>query len=275
MKFGPAFVTLIVLASLAALSASADIGPKPTVDIDVAYEGAEIPDASFSARMLACVRGVETTFPERSPVHQLRISEYDPAKNCSWRPAAFAWGGDCSASACHFNYHPPAQFKLAVYLPGLDKVFISDEISRTNFYSNYRAELAPDGSVRIRETTPFFRKDIISAFVKALVITLVLETLVALIFLSLARLPKRILRSVLLANAVSLPIVWFLFPLVLRTPSVILFAEIFAIAFEACFIRLLDRDAIAFRKAVSLSVMMNLASLVAGGFLFLLISYMS
>lgn len=252
--------------------ASADLGPKPSVDIDVIYNQQNISDSSFSAKMLSC--GPQDTAQkqpgsEKDFVPQLKISEYDSSKNCYWYPSWFAWGGQCTNSSCHFGYMPPSEFKLAVFVPSVDKVFITNEISRTNFNSRYKAELFSDGSAKISETTPVLSSDKISSFAKAFPITIILELLVSLILLSVRKLPKKILAYILLANIISLPIVWFLFPLVkLPLLAIIVMSEIFAVLFETYFVYLLNKQIISFRQSLTLNILNNLASLFVGGFIY-------
>ena len=266
------FIILLLIAFVLLPLVSADLGPKPTVDIDVTYIGNKVSDNSFNAKMLGCNQD-ERLNPERDLIPQLNISEYDSSKSCYWKPAYLAWGGDCKDSKCHFGYFPPQEFKLAVYVPSLNKVFISNEVSRTNFNSNYKLELNSDGSANIYETTPLLKKDKISSFIKALIITLILELIVALIFLSIAKIRKKLLISVLIANIISLPLVWFIFPLIGNIILVILLAEIFAFVFEAYFIYSLNKKDITLKKSFILSLLMNLASLIIGGFIFYFISF--
>ena len=252
---------------------SADLGPKPSIDINVLYNGDNVPDESFNAKMLSCINSDNQLFSGEDSdylIPQLNISEYDSINDCYWIPAFLAWGGDCKESKCHFGYMPPSEFKLAVYVPSLDKVFISNEISRTNFNSNYEVTLNSDSSAKIYETTPLIKNDLISSFVKALIITLIIELLVALIYLSIFRLPKKILISVLIGSLITLPIVWFIFPLIKIIPLVIIFSEIFAIVFEAYFIYYLNKQEITLKKSFILATIMNLASLIIG-FIFLFI----
>lgn len=271
MKNKSLFSILLLIAFILLPLISADLGPKPTVDIDVSYMGTMISDNAFNAKMLVCNQD-ERLNPSRDLIHQLNISEYDSNKSCYWEPAYFAWGGDCKDSKCNFGYFPPQKFKLAVYVPSLNKVFISNEISRNNFNSNYKLELNSDGSANIYETTPFLKKDKISSFIKTLIITLFLELVVALIFLSIAKIRKKLLLSVLLVNVISLPIVWFIFPFIGNIILVILLAEIFAFVFEAYFIYYLNKKDISLKKSFILSLLMNLASLIIGGFIFYFIS---
>lgn len=276
-KYFSLLVVFIALVIFLPKSASADLGPKPSVDIDVVYNQQNISDSSFSAKMLSCVPQdfvqSESKY-EEDLIPQLKINEYNSSKNCYWFPARLAWGGQCTNSSCNFGYMPPSEFKLAVFIPSINKVFITNEISRTNFNSHYKTELFSDGSAKISETTPVLSSDKVSSFAKAFSITIILELLVSLIFLSVRKLPKKILIYVLLANIISLPVVWFLFPL-MRLPSlvVIVISEIFAVLFETYFIYLLNKQIISLKQSFTLNILNNLVSLFVGGFVYMLLGF--
>ena len=128
MKNKPVILITILLVFLPVTDlVSADIGPKPSADIHVTLNGQDVPDSSFNAKMLTCQKE-ETSFYDRNLIPQLNISEYDSAGNCYWRPAEVAWGGDCKNSNCNFDYFLPSEFRLAVYLPSQDKVYLSAEV---------------------------------------------------------------------------------------------------------------------------------------------------
>lgn len=269
-------ILAILLFSLVPSLVSADIGPKPSADIHVTLNGQSIQDTTFNAKMLTC-QNEENQFPARDVIPQLNISEYDSANNCYWRPAELAWGGNCQNGNCHFNYFLPSEFRLAVYLPSQDKVYLSAEVTRENFRSTFEANLLSDGNINLQETTPFIQSNSaknIKTFFIALILTLILELIVALIYVSSTKISKKVLISVLIANVISLPIVWFIFPLLKIIPLAILLGEIFAFVFEGYFIHLLNKDVLTLKKSFVLSILMNLASLIIGGFIFLFLSMM-
>lgn len=264
-------ILAILLLSIVPNLVYADLGPKPSVDIQVTLNGQKISDASFNAKMLSCQKE-ESQFPTSDLIPQLNISEYDSENNCNWRPAALAWGGNCQNSNCHFSYLLPSEFRLAVYLPSQDKVYLSAKVTRENFRSIFAANLLSDGNINIQETTPYIQSKsakTIRTFFIALFLTLILELLVALIYVSNTKISKKVLISVLVANMISLPIVWFVFPLLKIILLIILLGEIFAFVFESYFIHLLNKEIISLKKSFVLSILMNLASLVIGGFIFL------
>lgn len=270
-------ILALLIFSLVPNLVSADTGPKPSVDIHVSLNGQNVPDSSFNAKMLTCQKE-ENQFPARDLIPQLNISEYDSANNCYWQPAELVWGGNCQNSNCHFNYFLPSQFRLAVYLSSQDKVYLSAEVTRENFRSTFEANLLSDGNMNLQEITPFTQSNSaknIRNFFFALILTFILELIVALIFLSIAKISKKVLISVLVANVISLPLVWFVFPLLKIIPLAILLGEIFAFVFEGYFIHLLNKEIISLKKSFILSILMNLTSLIVGGFIFLFFAMMS
>lgn len=108
-------------------------------------------------------------------------------------------------------------------------------------------------------------------FIKASIITICLESLVTVFFIRIKKFPARLIISVILANGISLPIVWYVFPLLLsNSPFLfVLLSELFAVIFEAYFIFFTNRRWILFKQAFVLSVIMNSVSFAAGVWIFI------
>ncbi len=253
--------------------ALADVGPKPTAGFQVTYEGVEVGDDGFSAAMMYCdsPRGYGSDYaPVKDP--HLNVSVIDAEGNCTWIPSSVAWGGDCRGGSCSFSYSPPEHFRLLVYLPSRDKVFISKPERRVNFHSTYSADLLADGSIHLAESTPAFLTNSVFWFIKALTLTLGIELVTAWTFF---KSPSRagvlqggkFFTSVILANLISLPVVWFVFPRAVRLLFAVPLAEAFAVVFEACFIYLANRRELTPRRSLMLSAIMNLVSFFVGGFI--------
>jgi hypothetical protein len=101
-------------------------------------------------------------------------------------------------------------------------------------------------------------------FLKAAGITISLEMLLALALCRGLRIPIKILYSVLLGNMISLPIVWFVFPLLNNFSAVVIASELFAFIFEAYVIYWFNRKVIVFKTALILSFVLNSSSFLAG-----------
>ncbi|PIZ93138.1 hypothetical protein COX84_06120, partial [Candidatus Micrarchaeota archaeon CG_4_10_14_0_2_um_filter_49_7] len=230
-------------------------------------------DQVFYAKMLECSKKPDALaeyndfsgFP-----NALNVTIYDSNKDCYWHPAQLALGGKCADSRCNFNYFMPTDFRLAVFLPSTGRLYLSNELTRTEFDSYFQVELNKDGSAGISETRPGSILKNIIYFLPALAITVVLELLAAFAYLAFSKLDKRILVSVFLANIVSLPIVWFVFPLI--SPELIIIiipAELFAFLFESAVIYALNHDKLGLKQALLLSLIANAISFVIGGVIYL------
>lgn len=251
----------------------ADVGPKEIVNFALSINNQSIPDAKFYAKMFGCMSGDLTKYGIQDTVSQLAtIKQYDPKKGCYWYPEWRAFGGNCSNNSCTFGYFPPHDFKLAVYLPSLNKVFISDEIKiSTQFQGNtYAANLTSDGKIVITENNQMKKEtnsSYVELFVGALIITEILELVATLIFLFLSKTSKKLkaLLFVFIVNLISVPIVWFIFPLFkLGTTITIISSEIFVFFFEGYFLYLFLKRNFSFKKALLLSFINNFFSMFIG-----------
>ena len=265
-------ISTILLISLFSNIVSADIGPKPTLNIDVFYNDQPIPDDVFYAKILDCNSQSRN---QVSGEWQTICSEFR--------------SGECKKSKCNFepassiDYKiPNGLFKLEVNIPSMNKAFTSNIISTNNFNSNYRMDINSDGSAKIVENTSFFNRTEginLLNFTIALILTLILELMVAAIFLRRLKIPnKRILTSILVLNFISLPIVWFIYPqtnLPIKSwELILLLAEIFIVVFEGYFIYYFNRELITLKKSFFLSILMNIVSTLIGGFIYILITAM-
>jgi hypothetical protein len=101
-------------------------------------------------------------------------------------------------------------------------------------------------------------------FLKAITITISLELLAAFVFITCTKMSKRILVYVIIANIISVPIVWYIFPLLKNAVLVTVSSELFAWIFEATFIFITNRQFISFKNALMLSLIMNFVSYSVG-----------
>jgi hypothetical protein len=236
------------------------MGPKPTVDILVKYNGEPIKDPVFTAKMLTCYN-----------------SSYQFSQDCLkygsyWFPASLAWGGNCTNSECHFGYMPPTYFKLQVDIPSLGRSFTTNYVNRTNFYSKYEANLNPDGTATIKETTSVLETANFLSFIVAFILTLIIELFFGAVYISIEKIKgMKLLLWILITNSISVPIVWLVFPLFTSNLfSAILIGEVFAVFFEAYLYFYFSRKNFpSYTKAIELSIILNGTSFFFGGFIFL------
>ncbi len=129
-----------------------------------------------------------------------------------------------------------------------------------------------DSQLIIDEITPINSRGRFPSFIKALIITLIIELLTMLIYVSTLKISKKPLLYVLIANIISLPFVWFLFPSIKIAPLVFLMfviSEIFAVVSEAQIIHYFNKQIITLKRSYILSLIMNCLSLFIGGYIFM------
>jgi len=102
-------------------------------------------------------------------------------------------------------------------------------------------------------------------------ITLVMELVTSVIYLHMKRISKWVLLSIILANIVSVPLLWgFVIVVTLLSPSMttyllaLLIGEVGVVALEAGVILLLNRKGIKKSDAIAMSVINNVASFLLG-----------
>jgi hypothetical protein len=105
-------------------------------------------------------------------------------------------------------------------------------------------------------------------------ITLILELSVVSIYAFKRKISKKIIVYALVANLISLSIVWFVFPLInIGTLFIILISETFAVLFESYFIYYFNKKALNLKQAFFLSLGMNIISFVLGNIIYTMIYF--
>jgi hypothetical protein len=260
------FSLLVIITALAVFlqeSASADLGPKPTMKFNIIYE---------TTGQIKLMGGEQIECEDALCVGSKPLGNYGPQ--------GFACQEDvCSSLA--YGYSPYQ--KLVLHFS--DKTRESNIFSTKIFDAEFSVKVTdnelivqgipPAAVTTVATNTPITQGGKFSSFTKAFIITLLLELLVSLIYLSVKKITKRVLVSVAISNLISLPLVWFLFPLI-QLPSLMVMAtsELFAILFEAYFIYLLNKQIITFKQSMVLSVLNNLVSLFIGSFILVSLGYL-
>jgi len=146
----------------------------------------------------------------------------------------------------------------------------SNVFADESFNSQYEMTIFDD-RLEVKDVTPFMKDSSVwSAFIKALLLTLSLELMVAFVYLKLSKKPSKILLFVILGNLITLPVVWFLFPLFLNVGAAFVAGELFAFVTEAFFLLLTCKKWFKPSGAFLLSFIMNSMSLLIGGLALLL-----
>ncbi len=267
--------TAVVLVSfLRVPAAAADIGPKPSVDVTVSLNGAPVAEVPFYAQMLTCQPpDYEMTpqcgFDGAACDKFLALAEPDPAVACTWRLQGMptVWGGECADSECHFTYFLPEEFRLAVYLPGRDQLFVSNAVTRDTLYATYQLDLAEDGTARLVENTPLLQRPYVAGVLLALLFSLIIELTVGYLFVRLTRSPRRALWGVVVGNLLTVPLLWYLVETAFRYDAFLLvlaLAEVGVVVVEGALIVGFTRREMRPARAFAMSLLVNAASFLIG-----------
>lgn len=267
---GAVWFSLLTLFALSVM-ANADVAP-PIITVNVTYNGGPVNATFYSTMLFTCTNSPNVS-TSGIQVPQLRTSYYDAARGCYWTHDNLARDAVCTNGMCRFRFFPQSNFKMAFYLPSLNKIFVTNEVSISNFTTSFSAQLHPNGSATIaRVSSPILAPGILGFFSAALALTLVIEVAAAFLYLRAVKTKKkgRILGAVVLVNIISVPVLWFGFVYFLGTLGFVL-GEIFAVVFEGYAVYYLNRKAIKLRRAMLMSLLMNLASLTIGAFVVVLL----
>ncbi|MCX6776265.1 MAG: hypothetical protein NT130_05455 [Candidatus Micrarchaeota archaeon] len=108
----------------------------------------------------------------------------------------------------------------------------------------------------------------LAALLVAMAMTLGVELVTSFIYLHLKKISKWVLLSVILANILSVPVLWIFVAVVGSDMTsfllALLFGEVVVFVFEAALIFLMNKKRIKLNDAVVMSLINNLASLILG-----------
>lgn len=260
MKNFTAFI-LILLAIICPAVANADLGPKPTMKFNIIFE---------TFNQITLIGGQQYQCKDKSCLDIKPLGEYGPQRfTC--------YNNSCQSLA--YGYDPYQKLVLNF----TDKARESQVFSAKSFDAEFNVRVTDSQLIveelNTRETISDNinnKKDNLFFFLISLIITIALELLVALTYLFSLRISKKLLTWVLVANLISLPIVWFIFPLIkignlIYPIHIIILSEIFAIIFETYFVYFVSKKQIMLRRSLILSILMNMVSLFLGRFIYFLI----
>ena len=233
-------IVLMVLALGIGLAARpADVGPKPSMSFEFVFEGDPI--EIISGQMLEC--------------DQPDCSDGVPLEEAG--PQGF----ECTATGCSALAYTFDDYHQLV-IEFSDKTRTSNVFEKHGFAAKYTVQVSGDG-LEVREK----RGRLDSCLCSSWLSTLVLETLTAGLLFALLQLPRRLLGWIPLASLITLPAVWFLFPLLpVAAFWVIALAEVFAVAVEALLLVAVGRGVVRWTHALIISLVMNAVSFGIGWF---------
>lgn len=224
--------------------AHADLGPKPSMTFDIAT-----PEGIF------LVGGEQVECQDVECKDSQPLGEAGPQR-------FFCITQDTQCFSRAYGYAPYHKLSLQ----------FSDKIRESNIFQSFAFDASFSASVRDdklwveQKKSEISGKDVFTPFFGAALITIIIEcTFAFLIFLLLkTQKKKRLLFTVLSGNIITLPFVWFAFPLIESAPIAILLAECFAVLFEAWWIWIIGKKQFSFPKSLLLSIALNMVSVIVG-----------
>jgi hypothetical protein len=250
------FVAIFILLFIPV--AIADLGPKPSMMFNFEYK---IP-------VVRIISGTQFECNDSLCTNSTPLGDYGPQ--------GFRCNGDrCSSMAYGYksNYH-----KLIIDFS--DKRRESNIFSSSAFDAQFNVNVLED-SLLVTESLNSAKLHTIKLFFIALILTISLELITALIYFSLAKIAKRNLWAIVIVNLITLPIIWVslffiqdLGPIVslILFPILYIFFSIVAIVAEGILIYIFTKHEVSIGHSFAVSAIMNLVSLIVGGIILLMIS---
>jgi hypothetical protein len=231
------FLLAAVAALLPLITARADVGPKPTADFEFEYQ--IDPVDIVEGQLIECE---DETCENGDPLEELGPQRFE-----------------CTATSCSSMAYGYADY-MKLVITFADHVRESNVFTKKAFNATYKV-IVSESSLQVEE----MRKIVPSACCPALAATIALELLIATIYVNALHLPRTILSWVPLSSVLTLPVVWFAFPLLPLPPGWIVgLSEAFAVVFEAGLIYLVTHPTTSLKHVAALSLLMNGASFLIG-----------
>ena len=249
----------------------ADIGPKPSMTVRLLRNGQPFAAAGIQVRLLACQEGTSESWdPEQALPALDRVDLSDPS-GCTWQIPSYPVFTSYAEGNASFSYMLPERFRVAIYDPAADRLWLSNAAERQGMRTSFRLDLLDDGTaVLYPQKQNILQKSWdLGRMLVALLISLVLEVMLVVSYVLWQR--RRWQPFVLAAfvgNLISLPVVWLLagFAYLLIGPAagVVLLAigEVLAVFFEAFVYYLICKER--FGRVLLLSLAANVLSFTVG-----------
>jgi hypothetical protein len=232
----------LVFFMIPASIAQADVGPKP--GIHLSFEYTIDPVTIVSGQLIECD---DETCSTGEPLQEMGPQRFE----CT--------DSDCSSIAYGYSDY------LKIVIQFEDKTRESNVFTKKALNAEYIVTVNED-DLLVKEK--FKIGSVFYQCCNSLGLTLIIETLIASLFLTAFHIPRAFLGLVPLSSLLTLPVVWFAFPHLPLPPMVNLgLSEIFAVLAETAVIYLGAVKTIPLRQVFILSFVMNAASFVIGFFL--------
>jgi hypothetical protein len=235
------FVFLLAAATalLPLITARADIGPKPTADFEFEYQ--IDPVDIVEGQLIQCE---DEACEAGNPLEELGPQHFE-----------------CALASCSSMAYSYATY-MKLVITFTDRVRESNVFTKQAQDATYKV-IVLESSLQVEEV----RKGIASGGTccPALAATIALELFIATIYVNAFHLSRTILGWVPLSSLLTLPVVWFVFPLLpLPTGWVVGLSETFAVLFEGGLIYLVTRRTTSLTHVAALSLLMNGTSFLVG-----------
>jgi len=262
----------------------ANTGPMPTMEIQVTYIDQPIKDTVFYSVPFTCstqisevnLTNIDLLNSEALDLSVFKKNIYDEKDNCYWQlismPPPNMMIRKCKNSICTLGYMLPREFKLAVYLPDENKLFVSESvISRSAAHSKYTANLLENGNIEIKDKTSFFKTNLFRylwLYLLSLIFTIFVEISIATLFIAKNLSKAKIIRTMIYANLISFTLLWvvlfFMFGNLYDYFYVLIIGELFVFLFEWLFIYFLNKKSITLSKTFFMVFLANFSSFLLG-----------
>lgn len=276
-----ALLLIFLLVPLLSVTAHADCGPKPSTTITVHTGGGERAVVTLLSEQENCGPygrvGPGEEPPEYTELNAVEAEAWDVFRDYR-DPDGFSFLGELWDSNVTWGYWPPETFKIAVYYPDYNVLWVSeDPYERYAFHSDYRLNLPALGAgAQNGEVDMVLKKESdipeeLFGLLWRIFLTIVIELSVARIFGFNSKRQKRVLLRVNLITQVGLNLllwVWYYWSGPLTAMIGLAAAELVVLTAESiAYLRWL-RDDEGVLRTLGYALCANLASVVVG-FLFL------
>lgn len=262
---------LLVICLLVPSVCLADVGPKPSMTVRLLRSGQPFSPTGIQVRLLVCQEEPSTPWNSDQALPILdRVDLADPS-GCTWQVPSYPVFTSYNAGAASFSYMLPDRFRVAIYDPAADRLWLSNAGERQGMHTSFQLDLLDDGTaVLYSEQQNILQKSWeLGRILAALTASLVLEVaLVVGYILWRRRRWQPFIVAAVIGNLVSLPIVWLLagFAYFIGGPGaglvLLALGEVLAVFFEALLYSLICKERFGWMLLLSLAA--NVLSFTVG-----------
>lgn len=191
----------------------ADMGPKPSMTVGLLRNGQPFSAAGIQVRLLACQEGTSRPWNSDQALPALDRLNLSDSAGCTWRIPSYPVFTSYAEGTASFSYMLPERFRVAIYDPTADRLWLSNAAERQGMHTSFQLDLLDDGTaVLYSQQQNILQKSWdFGRMLVALLVSLVLEVaLVVGYVLWRRRRWQPFVLAAVIGNIISLPIVWLL-----------------------------------------------------------------